>query len=1600
MKPIGDQKNLPLFDRPLPNPYSMDLETEFREPDGLSVVGELQQAVRQRLITSIHVDLTKIEWVDPIPLLMLLSVLGEFSKSCDSRADPSVVIDLGGHDIGEPDHKLCLKFLASHGFVHLFSEVGKVKWRGIVEIANPKTGKEEWTEKSFTEGPEIVDQLMRYAHSRHFSNSVLLPARLIPLNKATENDDLLHDEVECLFVQMRTHARTARFLDDSSARDILFQKVRTLLYELLLNVGEHAYPSIRPHGLAAVYARIHGRRPENADQDAVERWDELFRADRTLLPGMRQFDPSPNIDWVELFICDVGDGLTSKISQWKSSTDNPLVDRAIASARKSKTPLQSLSKRLFVSGFSSVSRDSPTRTVVTGLQHLGHVLALDQDYARIYSDFGTWLGGSHPWRPARTGDVQVLSRREAEGTTRYCSGTAYGIHIQPKLGAVLDDDRWVPISTETREAALDALRGDRQIDPIVTVNFCDRIEDSNCRPPNDDEIMESSKLDDIEVLNIVLRPPKLVGKHDIGRWLDWTRRQIRPLGAFDRCVLYIAELTPSQGAIFLDFIERNYSGNAAKLAIYLITNNWSVTCLLPVKHSGRGFQFRVSRADAASFNSPRSADGTLTLIELIQYLRHFDSEVFWANRSEDRENIVDLIRAGDTVWEETPDFQVVLTRYLDFGQSLVNERRYKACLRALRRVLALQTDSRPMASDQLVDRLILDSNSHRRGADGSNDDRSVVVVGSVCVTGTTATRYRERLDIDVKDQVFLLINSDVEIRPKVRSQDLPITKGLGVDVEMSELRVAALSWMPPDELQTWTDCWARVPNTPFIAPNGGKSLSLVRFRKPTDDDKSDTHYPRSPKQMYRDFDRYGILKLGHWRYQGRHDLITVNLAQAFRYAHIEHGSMFLWLRDQFRTLFSASNDKGEPIAHVLVYPSHPVSDEIIALISTHREFDGCLPKLGIFPVKYLGSHTVSPALASPMLERLVIQATNEIPREKWAGVVFDDGVITGKHQRELSQLLQDLGSASVRTVAFVDRTGLPTRDGIVQSFSKRHRRLWRLDLPTLGHERDCAICGVLQIAKTYRTHVARPQLKARLDDWLQIWGIADVDTQWHSSGVPPVLFKTPQKLKFGITFDQKEGASERFLHLTNSTSFSTALIELTRLTTRADKALERGTQLFEEYPLAAIEIVASQLLLFWDELNYWERRDRFSALLQFLWSQVEESAATALCGLCLLMVDDHLAEVVWDDCLKHLDRHALQTRDAVLSVKMLFHVRQPSSSRTNPFASGNTDMAKANYVLLDLDQKAESALREVIGIAGDRRETWHGSPLREALNGILSGKAGTKDVTFAARQLERLHDVLDGPGFRTVVTATSLEDLRESIVTALRIVYANLNANSAKTALEIIRGEKTAGGDHRHANSLHDLLNRLFLPIHDGCTLYSLIDDIKLRARKAWETMVKEKSGTIQNRWISASEEIVFPTWTCFDDATASCNLRVFFSDHVKQEIRDRLLNVFHAPSTINSPWNLSEDSRPPSDMWIRVAQDGDYLVFDFANSATGARVATRYSVATSSVESVGGDVTHELKVVSGTEVTTEEALNYGSNHTLFFKVRVPLISYFIRHAA
>ncbi|MGZ5551482.1 MAG: hypothetical protein ACXWE7_11925, partial [Nitrososphaeraceae archaeon] len=636
---------------------------------------------------------------------------------------------------------------------------------------------------------------------------------------------------------------------------------------------------------------------------------------------------------------------------------------------------------------------------------------------------------------------------------------------------------------------------------------------------------------------------------------------------------------------------------------------------------------------------------------------------------------------------------------------------------------------------------------------------------------------------------------------------------------------------------------------------------------------------------------------------------------------------------------------------------------------------------------------------------------------QWSAVIFDDGAVSGKHLRELKTYLQGLGAEHVFTLVFLDRTGQPAQEKILKKFLWQNRRFWRWDVPALGNQRDCLLCQGLAIVETFSHDLHSPTQKERLTKWLAQWEVRDVETQWNDN---PRLLQTPDMHGLTITFgvNKEKSWGEKTLTPNDSSSATAILMELTRLTTRADVVMKKVRWLEKKYRSEeqetlldiAMEMIASQLLLYLDELSLQEQKQRLKTMLSLIWERPNANNATILGGLCFTFVDKKIIEELWSYCLTSLLKvKRLGNFDAILAVNILCS-RHEFITKTKYLPSGNIGSIESdNYIMLargTVQKKVRDVLSQYLivlhrNISGYHENT-HKSEIKIRLSSLIDAdEADNLDTQIAEilTDLDKINKILDD------LEAVSLDHFNKNDRDILSTLVFDLNRENKKIdedknitsisskIMEFLYGSGTKNG------FIDQLSKKLFI----ACAIDSFDRDFFRTIRldvlntNRWNEIVKAKNKKNELKgemlcWVDKDGEKIIQPKVEYSDNNQKDSLWFYCDKYVTCVLDETLSNVYHTEldipnaqtnneyyqhKEINNPF-IETPSEKTAHLWWHVKRENDHVVIETAN-ACNKKAVLRPSVNRSRLENAGGKV--ELVIIKNIAYAT---------------VKIPLFSLFV----
>lgn len=1323
------------------------------------------------------VDFTACKWADPSPLLSIALAIVEYVAAGGSvrvQLPPVPPIDRG-----PPDKRASfLKFLAREGFLEALSliAVENLSRAPLPSFSSPVDvviGDRQLD-------PTLLNELRHLSAPVAFERATCLPARLLQLEvPETVEDSAPLDQVD-RWVERKLFDTIEPVVSDMVpgwAQAGIRYRLLMFLRETLHNIAEHAYihrssDSTSTSGFAAVYVRYRegalGEAPANWDRlkPAVDRETYSWRVPLMGPTSLRKPFPNTRTGFFEVFVMDAGQGLC------RSLGDCPPTEAS--------DPVHQCMLDIFQDGR---GRRAARPTRYGGLYLTRQLLEPSRDYFRI-RDENTWWGLELPLKTTSTGSRpagQFTQSTTGEETTGHIlHGLSWTARLSwlEKQDILTEGSAWTGFQLDEdksiRDSLLDTLRQTRSGDghslfPIIDLRFSQfRLIGRNAPVTAPAPCM------------LILPQPGWMKNHiqdEIETYLKDTELE-------ENGTLILGDIPSEEALTYIAAIERSSKFSRSPFSVIgrvvLITRELK-SCVL-TRGSGGVLEHDRIESEEFFYNGTVSPKHIAGLTAYFSTLRSHDTHVAWTL----------ILSNADAYTDQCVEWSnnVVLNGYLDFPQSLAHPVCREIYSLSLLRLVSLfpRHNCRLIALDSLVESLLVRFYAQYHFVSIPSGDRPAelcIRIGSVQVSGITESAA----DAHGGPTFFFFVH------PSGGS------KGRSLLVWKPGLKVAS----PPC-------AYERVGRTPVVAPGGWKSFQLPRFRHGV------SVYEQAPKESYRAWQEPGRtpMKLGHWSYGGHHDLLTLNLLLAFdteldKINLTFAGSVARFVYSNLFVLFGVKQDdlqvRGQELYAAIqkdnyqqqlpddldernalvVYPSHPVTDHIFdRFLGLFKEAPLSRIRQRLLPILPIRRHRTGSGLqVSGMILRKLRELSNPTPPV----VFFDDALVTGRTYAELKSLLRSLDIQDIFSLVLVDRQRFPSAHHVDGS---RHLCYWRLDIPPMASERDCPLCAARTVAKQMADGLLiREQDKARVSSWCDTWRPLNPATMWGDGGLQPipVVLRNPLR-RFSIEPDPNDppnyrqcGGKGREIEISNSAGLVCWISELHTITYRDDLCVSvLGKDSID--PQASIQVLASQLLLFFSEFDYPIAEEIALRLMLALWTAHRHDRHTALAVLALIACGEAFLRNILATFLTPERLQDLQTRniDAILLCVMISVQREDLSDDASASSTirtlrdaGVVNLARALADRLELYDQFHYIVKDLLGKC-------HSSELHQFVNAgsdpTILEPAFLKQVSGVARNLALLVEQLKPQWIRLTAEAHSEYDNIKSDMES--------KANELKTALDML----------------------------------------------------------------------------------------------------------------------------------------------------------------------------------------------------------------------
>lgn len=1297
----------------------------------------------------------------------------------------------------------------------------------------------------------------------------------------------------------------------------LLYTLRAVLQEFLHNVQEHAYQTDGYHP-AGLYVRYRQGKAALSNTPGHNFYEECIKLEIGNCAQLNRDWLDARLGCLEIFFIDRGIGITEKFA-----------------SRAKKNDFRSIMHKTFHDG---VSTKDYRRTERGGLYVLHTLMSRSYDYVRAICG-KTWFGASVPFTRLPATVTKPI------GAGNGLVGLAY--HIRLSWKAPTDEkETWLRFTPEAKTQI-------RKVELCKSAASCsDWFSWYEKRMVVDDRFRNPEEFPGGSTTPFLMWLPKRgLMKWDI---LDKLEKLTSHISG--KCTLIIADIPTMEAAMYQAAMSQSSfhkrEGWPNKIGrIILATNRWTFAYAEYVDLENRhGFSsFRTEEIPETLFKPGLGMDlhGMSFRVFIIHWLKWHDSRRFWQEaRKGERYFLPEKV-----IWseKENHDPDKIIDGYLDFPATTHNHFCAELYRNALNRIFGLldeYPDCLLVSVDRLADPVVHDvyANEVYDPPERDKPELKKVATGSVLVSGTTlhATGSTD-------ENIHFFIHGSSEQLGKYPS---------------------LFHWMPEAISPDAAPSQKRIGKTSAIAPKGWLSIEI-----PRDDSGERIAGYRTPVECYEDWQNPGpvITKIGHWHYEGHHDFLTVNIPNAVEDAFIRNGPLaqFLTLNilHPLGVLKAQITGTGKEFPtsatsspSILVYRSHPSSERIIDnVLETLSERDRLEIMKWIFPILPLRRRWGGSTLLIPprMREEMLIAL-----KTRKSAIIFDDAAISGRTVQDLLTSLRAWGAKDIQVVTIANRMRLPMET------TKSIKYFWRLDVPTLGRQGTCPLCQALESAKSLVSQMIPSSAAYKsLQQWIRRWSQASPITEWDA-GLSPLPLPQPQEKDF--CYRQKEGRHLYKLKLYRSTGITIHAAEVHAMTASDDYALKKVRKLSD--PAIQIELAASQLLLFGDELDMDLVRDFIiDGLLEPLVKLNDGSPYGQLAVLVLMrMLLSTESKQVRED-IAHKVKERIDTLRALSHGQILM-----AYLITQELADVNDDMFHAGARLLttrhsDIATKLRSLFRETVTPLGNI----HSEPIPDILNKLEGGVTPNPELwSNALNSLAKLRDIIKELGLDLAASDNgSYKDkcskLMQSLQCAESAIEKNMNPREHDQSESLITINTEAKDCLQQAQlNLNEVADCYFYRINldeehnpdkghkaeEFVKVLSSIWDGKIN----WEEVCKAKK-------ISFAPTIKLSSTSGMSNKFDGIKLTwLLWHAPLQMMIRDLLMNATHPASKIPDPWD--KNNAGEAHMWVHVGFTPQAAIISIANGATdpasayeeikkGSQKKTRWDILTD----LGGKIDYEV---------------------------------------
>jgi len=337
------------------NEYKFIFPEKYRNLSWSEYFGEIQNILRNISDINIKVifDLSKVTWIDPLPLLSLQISIAELNKN-------EIRVYLPRIDANYGYSNKILAFLLSEGFFECFPN-------NVSFYEDSET-----IVKNFLKYDKLIGELQ-------YSNCSIIKAHLVNLYEIKDIKELSLDKWIYDIIQ-KARYNIKNKVESYKAEEVI-NRLQTLLFETISNVYEHAYPK-NNNKYVGFYVRFrNGYANTSIGNEERKKLKYLISEEHDNSPMLQKYFIDNLFNFIEVFIIDSGCGLTSNYFTEKEKKGNIY-------------PFRSAWDKAFIKGIRGINSNKKS-TQKGGLYTINRSLGNNYICAR---DENEWIGHSLPLR--------------------------------------------------------------------------------------------------------------------------------------------------------------------------------------------------------------------------------------------------------------------------------------------------------------------------------------------------------------------------------------------------------------------------------------------------------------------------------------------------------------------------------------------------------------------------------------------------------------------------------------------------------------------------------------------------------------------------------------------------------------------------------------------------------------------------------------------------------------------------------------------------------------------------------------------------------------------------------------------------------------------------------------------------------------------------------------------------------------------------------------------------------------------------------------------------------------------------------------------------